>query len=509
MKRGSLLVLSMLAMTGAAMAQEQPAPFPPVLSNRLQLNGTLELYLKQVMDPFRAAAGRSGVLQRKDVVSRAQKQDAATRQKIVAQLIELDIDRDGVVTAAEIEAVRNLPRGRAMTFLADALLAERGGTSLSIIDVYKDQPPVDSGRLDTTLEGYLALGDGEQVTAAQVIEQALATFRAVDTDGNTVIAAEEMAFAEPRIAKLRVNRTLERALEIAGLSEDRCAFPPPSATAETVLLGAYEGEALASVYIGQPDAETSASNVVVQPGDTPLYIVAVSHEAQIWSVSGAVERVEKFIVAAPAAGERSGVAGLPRDRVAFGAAYGPPCIDHFYRSGTGETARARRAFQRAVGEEADHVGGAYGLVSITVPDMAVAEVPRGSGPPAPEGFDARTWREALRFSPGGLARFDPASVVSMQPAQSYEVLPQQIGLAQLVYSGHLERSGGTFRIARPIPYFPAGLNGAHSVTFVLGKGVPMPGGSPGHSCVIVEETGEPASPRPACRVKRDSGGAFK
>ncbi len=38
--------------------------------------------------------------------------------------------------------------------------------------------------------------------------------------------------------------------------------------------------------------------------------------------------------------------------------------------------------------------------------------------------------------------------------------------------------------------FPAGLSGGHSVAFILGKGVPMPEGSPGHSRVVSEETGQ-------------------
>ena len=38
--------------------------------------------------------------------------------------------------------------------------------------------------------------------------------------------------------------------------------------------------------------------------------------------------------------------------------------------------------------------------------------------------------------------------------------------------------------------FPAGLAGAHSVTFLVMNGTPYPDGDPGHSCVITEETGQ-------------------
>jgi hypothetical protein len=38
--------------------------------------------------------------------------------------------------------------------------------------------------------------------------------------------------------------------------------------------------------------------------------------------------------------------------------------------------------------------------------------------------------------------------------------------------------------------FPGGLTGAHSVNFLLRRGVPKPSGHPGHSTVVSEDTGE-------------------
>jgi len=44
------------------------------------------------------------------------------------------------------------------------------------------------------------------------------------------------------------------------------------------------------------------------------------------------------------------------------------------------------------------------------------------------------------------------------------------------------------------------LYGAHSVTFVLGTGVPMPAGTPGHSCVVSEATGRPLANEMICSL---------
>jgi hypothetical protein len=86
-------------------------------------------------------------------------------------------------------------------------------------------------------------------------------------------------------------------------------------------------------------------------------------------------------------------------------------------------------------------------------------------------------------------QIDPRDAVSSQPAEAYEVLPQQAGLLQLVNSGALSvNRSGDFLIHKKIR-FPGGLHGAHSVKFLLLKGVPVPDGDPGHSDVMSEETG--------------------
>jgi hypothetical protein len=96
----------------------------------------------------------------------------------------------------------------------------------------------------------------------------------------------------------------------------------------------------------------------------------------------------------------------------------------------------------------------------------------------------------LGYNPGGIVRVYPSKVISPQPVTSYDLLPEQAGLVQLLLDGTLTRDGkGRFLIHKPMR-FPTGLAGAHSEEFVLLKGVPMPTGSPGHSSVVSEETGQ-------------------
>lgn len=100
-------------------------------------------------------------------------------------------------------------------------------------------------------------------------------------------------------------------------------------------------------------------------------------------------------------------------------------------------------------------------------------------------------RSLRRFYAGGIVEIDPNDVFAPPKAQAYDVLPQQAGLLQLLRAGSLEGThDGYFLITKPIARFPAGLNGAHGVKIIVKKGVPLPAGNPGHSMVIMEETGE-------------------
>jgi hypothetical protein len=105
--------------------------------------------------------------------------------------------------------------------------------------------------------------------------------------------------------------------------------------------------------------------------------------------------------------------------------------------------------------------------------------------------DGRSFKHMLeRFNPGGIFQIDASEVVSDTKVETYQVLPQEAGLIQLIHEGALVADGSqSFQIVKKIRY-PAGLYGAHRVKFVLRKGVPQPDGNPGHSCVFSEELGE-------------------
>lgn len=477
---------------------------------------------------------------------------AQIRANVSTQIMVRDLDGDGKVTRNELEtvlmqqAVRPLSSGTAQVvptpeqtkeilarLVADALKADGNGDGvIEFAEAYR--VPEEQTRwtrqganqnalpwsFDTDKNGSISLAEYDAV-ANRVIEE-------VDADKNGTISQEEsIGFAQKA-------ETARRALQAASQKQAReadaaaraksCALPAPAAGDRVVLLGAYEGKALSNVSIGGDDLEVSAAHIDIEKGDGPLYIVATSFEAMVWHVTGETSRVAKFVAMSTQATSngtnRAAVGGLSKDRVAVAAAAN--CLRYFDNAKSSEGLRAAGEMKGLIGRAADDVVASYGMGKVSLPSgiqnpdakFPITRLISKSGPAT------AMWRESLRYAPGGVADLEVDKIVSPLPVEAYEVLPQQAGLAQLIEEGALEVVGsrrvrqygnltivgeanvqgmeakeeysmpGELKIVKKMR-FPAGLNGGHSVKFILGKGVAMPEGSPGHSEVVSEETGEP------------------
>lgn len=371
--------------------------------------------------------------------------------------------------------------------------------------------------------------NGDRVVTLDEFKTAVArVIGQIDQDSNGEISADEAAKVKARIqsAKRAIREEQrERAAQARARSmAKKCNLPKPSSEAHVILLGAYEGKALSAVSLGGDDEVVTAASVEIEAGTNPLYVVATSYAAMIWNVTGNASRVEKFVVTSHKQGSgkktpRAGVAGLSKDRVAVMA--DTACLTSFHNPRKTKTRTITNTLAGLIGTAPDQVLGDYGISRVALPSGTFA--PKASFPNARllpmTGPSAAVWRSMRRFNPAGLADIDPEAVVSALPARHYQTLPQQAGLAQLVEDGALELSGSSrarvvngieivgegrivggnvkrayrvprgYRIAKKMR-FPAGLSGAHSVKFILGKGVPFPDGDPGHSRVVDEETGK-------------------
>lgn len=376
------------------------------------------------------------------------------RERQIAEVMKADADNDGAIDFGEARAYRQQDRVNHATDRARELL---------------DLDPNKNGRL----------------TAQELEALARAAFAAVDTDGNGVVSVEE-------VAAYRKATRPEQASYVRG--RRTCDIPKPDPAHRLIVVGSYEGEALSTATVVGQDAVTTASRVEIEQGADPLYVLLISDRPRIWQVTGATGRIARVTLASR---DGAGVTGIAREKVSFL----PPgeCLLLNKKPDEIRTAILRGALNRAIGRAPDAIVGEYGIATVKLPSGVMVKPKRSYA--RPSGYsDAAylVWRELLKFAPAGVVQIDANTVVASNRAESYEVLPQEAGLLQLVKEGALARTGNhgfrlTFKIVKPMKRFPAGLAGAHSVAFLLTKGVAMPQGNRGHSCVIAEATGLPVS----------------
>src|SRR4029077_12042233 len=95
-------------------------------------------------------------------------------------------------------------------------------------------------------------------------------FDAADQDRDGRISADEYADFNRRLGEAREALERARAAEVRVLrfqaAVAECDVPPVAAGVRLVLLGAYQGKALSSAWVGTDDSVTSVTTVEIVPG---------------------------------------------------------------------------------------------------------------------------------------------------------------------------------------------------------------------------------------------------
>ena len=552
MKRVAVAVasLAMLTTSGEAFAQTTASLEPQAtiyLLGRLSGGTTLDRYLQSLRGEFaRADADGNGTVDATDIDFHNAMNSASLRAMTALRIMNADLDGDGVVTENELRqrmsyerrlnavmsnvgprpgvpsAAERLEKEIKNFLTADA---DKDGriTWNEAIEYVKKQPnyarTVASGTGSPGRQLLALAPQGKSAIALPELEAAAtAFFRSVDADGNGTISLDELDTVRKSANAANAEFIRRRAEQAAAVS---CEMPKASSAAKVVLLSAYETDALSTVAIGSQDNVTGVGTVAIEQGEGPLYLVIASHRPTIWRFYGAVERVERVVLTTtsvlarkniPYQPQLAGVVGLPADRISFPPRAG--CLNYFTEAPSINSAKATGIVKESTGKAPDVVAARYKMTGFSVPSGKIEGAERGraqllviqksGGSLVIEG-DARNIQvqtpsgnletELNRYSPGGVVTVDAKNVVASAPVEPYEVLPQQAGLIQLVKSGALtQNKSGEFLINRKIR-IPAGLAGAHSVKFLLRRGVPEPDGDPGHSSIISEETGKPLQRR--------------
>lgn len=467
--------LSILALTlSLVQAQEPPTNTPVDLAllgrvlTLLKIGGqgtTEEEILARLTKPIRQYDRNGDGLQAVDAASQARIDSAALRAANVAPLLQFDLDGDQTVTRAELEEVIAYPsvfsgNPRGSKELFDSRDRDKNGTV-----TWEEMIGLDEGLANRAEEA----GIGQFLEAVAIFSPGYRTrftlddartlapliMSKLDMDGNgiaTVTETQQLFFAASSSASDQV-------------AAPTCVVPKVEAGAEILLIGAYEGKRYASVNFGDITEDTGFADVRVEDGHTPLYIVLSAYSSVVWNFSGDTARVGKVVVSGY---NSSGVVGIDASKVAFLKA--DTCITPAYDFESFDGIRTKGEVDRLLGQKAK-ASGTYALGTIAIPSMQFDEPTTNSR------------RERLAVT------VDPETVVSNSKVARFEVLPGQAGINQLLDNGSLVAVERGYRIVKPIAHYPAGLHGAHSTKFILGKSIPEPGGDPGHSCVISEEDG--------------------
>ncbi len=540
----TVFTIPALLIAAPALAEAPEASIPQALSTPLSAKYQ-EQYLSSLLSPLRNQ-GRDHLYIDQALIDEIDQQALAqSRSSLLQKELRRDTDGDGNITMAEIEA--SLPKNittkrnsdtdenverRVASEVQKILTADSDGDkqiSLAEALAFADEgAQLTPNRRTKTLHDLLALdpNDDGKLTAGELLALGRKTFAHFDIDKNDILDDAEMK--EVRKV-MNANAQAERSARINASQALYCKPPAAAANEEVVIVSGYEGDAISSVSVAGMDRTTSTGRMIIESGKAPLYIFVTTYDPFIWRIEGDVKRISKFVAVAQYPHSGVGVVGVPKSKVTFL----PPgaCFKYFSKSEDGAALQAKAITENLLDHPVSKVFGVYSIDSIGVPSGVTPEKKsRGRGPvvvmgqnqfvlekdgsvtsltqdagknQSPESkADANTIAALKRFSPGGVATIDAKSVIASPSAQAYDVLPQQAGLVQLMEEGKIERlSDGVYYIKKPIARFPAGLAGAHSVKFMLAKGVPMPEGDSGHSCVLLEETGKTADPSLARRCR--------
>lgn len=512
-------------------AQPAPAIAPNnYLFQHMPGGTTLERYLQVFRQDFRRLdADGNGTLDAADIDLHDQMTKASALMPIAMRMFMADLNGDGVITEDELR--RRLQYDQRLTNSPSAAIAanvEQEVRKFMAADTDHDgritweeaiawlrqqANPAATYGMGVTVKQVLTLAPPgkSSLTLAELEDAATAFFRKVDTDSNGTISLDELETERTRVNQANLDVTRQRATEAARVN---CDVPKASDAAKVVLLSAYETESLSTVALGSQNEVTGVGNVVAEPGVDPLYLVIVTNQATIWRFYGATERIERVIVMStqPWSGKlaknappRAGVVGVPAERVSF--PHASNCLSYFTTAPSTQSAQAAGIVKAVVGKSPEVVVAKYSVIAFSAPSGRIESTKTGGGGGliivqngqrfVVENGKMRALEttqnpdaELDRFHPGGVVTIDAKVVVASVPVEPYEVLPQEAGLSQLVKSGALSRNGSNEFLINKEMRFPGGLNGAHSVKFLLRRGVPTPSGHPGHSTVISEETGE-------------------
>jgi len=340
--------------------------------------------LPQARQPLRSAAGPT---------TPTAEQIAKTLEKLIAEKELPDSDGDGRATTPEI-----------MTDVARRSSSGTAGGSGRI-----------GGRFDL---------DGDGTTTRAEFEAALDAVLAVldaDSDGS-VSVRDQMAFneacsaVEERVSKAR----LEESARAAGRQKAvGCPFPRAPEGAQVVYLGLHKSPTLSTLTLSRRTQPTYLTDVVIDEGERPIYLLTAAFGPMILRLSGAVGRLAHI---ASVSERELGVVGVPRDRFSWASDRQCKMGGWDSRDQTSQWVFSQGFLEAVAGRTVDIAisEDSPGMIALPSGDLAEREPILGQieVPEVPYG---PIWRRYSYFTPQGMVAVTADEVIAPTPAVPYEL----------------------------------------------------------------------------------------
>ncbi|WP_435640950.1 hypothetical protein [Micavibrio aeruginosavorus] len=548
---GALVLCSLCSVAhseeaASANAYASFSDIPAPLSRRLMTSQYHEQYIAQVLGIIRQGAQDKTSLTPDDINALKEKQNNELRRRQVQKIMTYDTDFDGKVTRNEVVSSLTARNEKHIDRKTDQIMAtDIDNDSVIMTDEMSTikENKESGGGSGTSLElaEVLALDPNKdgKLSILELATMAEKAFRTLDVNADGILSETEIADM-----RKEANAQAETSRKISS----NCSLPKPQTDEKIIFIGVYEGNTVSTVSVAGQTAETNVIPVQIDKGSEKLYIVTSAFSPVIWQLTGDTDRVERIILAGRSMPEgtdnndiggnyiNAGVTGVSQNKVTFQRARDCGLHTGYDSQDNRKKETTLNVLKKLLGRSPDLFFSTYGVTGLHIfGDRINSDISaklEDQQKQAPDGFEKNLWAKHLRYMPGGLIDLKAADVVSDGPVVRYDVLPKWAGMAKLAHDGAIVPESGrgsvgvritgkglpsvtvmgvdgveniqmnntassqiqfetanVFKIVKSIPYFPSGLYGGYSTKFVLGKGVALPKGNPGHSTVISEETG--------------------
>ncbi len=373
---------------------------------------------------------------------------AVLRVRELSRLLTHDLDGDGAVTTAELRRSL-LPRARKPLRSAAGQLPPTPEQITATLDNLVSQMKLSESDADgdgrVTIEEIVAaaakqpqarlphrrqidpafdLDDDGTITREEVSAALDVAIEKIDADGDGLISKEEVDLFRNYLSDIkRRQRVLQREAaqrEKLRKRAEACPIPPVPKNSQIIFLDLHKSPVLSNMTFGDADNWTHVTDIVIEPGVAPIYLLTAAKQLMILRFSGATERLSNVVNI----GEMTmGFIGIDRARVAWFERTTQCSISRWGpRVGRAGLKGDLAYIETLTGRPIDRQIGKFRAYQIALPSGEVTVPQQIPGQPERRvGLSGPVWRSVPTGQPDGLIEIDPQDVVAPVALTEYRI----------------------------------------------------------------------------------------